>query len=695
MSNSKRVSLFLRTLLQDTPLREYLDRELVLDPFTDEMEACRQYAIESCGTTSSTLQQSFKSRKPLISIFNRIYNGKNRIAYPYHPISIEQSEFFPKDEAKALSENTPASSNNHFAQFVSEFDGIVKSYSNDLPKLVDASLPLLRKYLWCVPSGEGGSQYVSAYDSLKMISSIADCMNTYVNENPGKTSIEKGIVVVGPNVFPLLLVGGDISGIQKFIYNVSSHKASVSLKGRSFYLQLLVDKLLDEIVKHPSINVTKAHVVYSSGGKFYLVLPNLPKVVTALNDLRKKFEREIWDEHYGNLGIAIESVAFSMKGVRVTTATQKDVPTGHLWRELAEKLTMVKNHKFSSLIEDSYDSMFEVQAVGGTPKVCAITGIESESCVKLDKESQEMVLPSVKKQVELGIALKDPDYIDKVRSTEKNVFGFSLYGGSSQPINYKGDAKTFEDLADGSWIGILRMDVDGLGRIFIEGLPAQERTFAAYSNLSFMLDWYFSGYINTIRETKEFCTDVSVLYSGGDDVFAIGQWDKTILFAEALRQGFRKLTGREDISISGGVVIVKPKFPIAKAADLAGEAEEEAKSFGNGDKNAFNMFGESISWKDEFDFVKKAKAEILALSEKPYNMPRSILHRIMLYAEMKKRGEIKYLWHSAYYLKRFAEGKDDSIVDFCRHLQTNLFKPARNLDLYSVAARWAELELRD
>lgn len=31
---------------------------------------------------------------------------------------------------------------------------------------------------------------------------------------------------------PLLFVGGDLSGIQKFLYNITSRKAAVSLKGR-------------------------------------------------------------------------------------------------------------------------------------------------------------------------------------------------------------------------------------------------------------------------------------------------------------------------------------------------------------------------------------------------------------------------------------------------------------------------------
>ena len=38
-------------------------------------------------------------------------------------------------------------------------------------------------------------------------------------------------------VFNQLFVGGDLSGIQKFLYNISSKKAAVSLKGRSDYLR--------------------------------------------------------------------------------------------------------------------------------------------------------------------------------------------------------------------------------------------------------------------------------------------------------------------------------------------------------------------------------------------------------------------------------------------------------------------------
>jgi len=200
--------------------------------------------------------------------------------------------------------------------------------------------------------------------------------------------------------------------------------------------------------------------------------------------------------------------------------------------------------------------------------------------------------------------------------------------------------------------------------------------------------------LNTIRKRDNFINDVNIIYSGGDDVFAVGKWNKLIEFAEAIRSDFKKFVGRNDISISGGIAIVGDKFPIAKAAEMAGDAESAAKKFGP-EKNAFNMFGETISWGKEFEFVKDYKSQFVELcDEKGENMPRSILHRIMTFADMKKRGEISYVWNTAYFLKRFSSGKSDKIKSFCRNLSTELIELPRNYELIALAARWTELELK-
>lgn len=51
----------------------------------------------------------------------------------------------------------------------------------------------------------------------------------------------------------LLFVGGDLSGIQKFIYNISSKKAAVSLKGRSAYLVEYTDTICQNLLNLPPI----------------------------------------------------------------------------------------------------------------------------------------------------------------------------------------------------------------------------------------------------------------------------------------------------------------------------------------------------------------------------------------------------------------------------------------------------------
>src|SRR5690554_7822033 len=92
------------------------------------------------------------------------------------------------------------------------------------------------------------------------------------------------------------------------------------------------------------------------------------------------------------------------------------------------------------------------------------------------------------------------------------------------------------------------MDIDDLGTIFIEGLPENQRNFATHATLSTQLDLFFSGYLNTIRNQDKFKDWVNILYSGGDDVFAIGRWDKTIEFAIEVRNEFKRFVGNRERS---------------------------------------------------------------------------------------------------------------------------------------------------
>lgn len=621
---------------------------------------------------------------------------------------------------------------------------------------------LLKKYTWCIPAStkQGDLPNTSLFDHLKTTAAIADCLIEYSNCTPDSIEFKDQKVSLQNNHFPLMLFCGDISGIQNFIYNITASKAAMSLKGRSFYLQLLTESIIQRIIK--DCEITSGHIVYASGGKFYMLLPNTKKVKTILSDLEREIALNLKNEGFTDLYLCMDYIPFrydfkDSKGAISIEEEQTHITLSELWTALLNKTAVKKNQKYRFDFSENFNDYFNPKGTG-SPSVCDITGKEGK-LVKLEQDSDIMVLESVRNQIWLGKSLKDACAI--VSSTEgsirgvdrERVFhplqmgvefvilrnkesistdnvkllcinstdfigstsvkgnsitkGFTMYGGNDQAIHENGEFKTFDLLAgdenDGfKKLGILRMDVDNLGLIFSNGLPGS--TLAKYSTLSGFLDMYFSGYLNIIRNKYE--DTVNILYSGGDDVFAIGKWDDIISFAADIRKDFGEyVCNRDELSISGGVAIVNGKFPMAKAAELAGNAEDKAKSYVNDSeisKNAINIFEENINWGDEFDFVISFSEQLHTwITNKAIN--KGILHKFYAFRYLMKKGLESWRWLSAYTFARYAKDSGKGQIEL-NELKTILstgksgdyhFKTSRMLELICVAARITEFKLRN
>lgn len=484
--------------------------------------------------------------------------------------------------------------------------------------------------------------------------------------------------------FNRLFVGGDLSGIQSFLYNISSKRAAVSLKGRSRYLNEYMDEACDKLMAAAREAGSKMpDPIYCSGGKFYLITDNAPAIRQAIDECASTIKKDLWKEHYGQLGINIAYTPFTEN-----TDGTINIPGGNnqepgiLWRTVNAEFAKQKSQKFKGIMTVDFDSYFKPIAIGDKPKVCAITGIESDECVTYappgDSDSM-LVLPSVKKQISIGVDL-----------------------------SHEEKTKTFEEYAGETYLGVLRMDVDGLGQRFITGFKSIE----AYQDFSKRLVDFFEGEVKRIWFEPEFKDYINVIYAGGDDLFIVGRWDKTIAIAQHIHYEVEKQFKNEGISMSGGMVIVNPKFPIAKAAELSGEAEDAAKRFkdGNKEKNAFHFLGKTVSWDGEFDYVVRKKDEFIDYYQR-FRLSKSILHKLMLYASVAQKNlqrktegkaeNFSYLWHASYYLtryiKRYEKDKKYEVVDFIKNLRDKeiTLNSGRNLQLIALAARWAELELRE
>ena len=460
----------------------------------------------------------------------------------------------------------------------------------------------------------------------------------------------------------LLFVGGDLSGIQKFIYNVSSKKAAVSLKGRSEYLCQYTRDVYDRLTNLSPVKSAGTKEVYCSSGKFYFITSDTAEIREAITQCSREIESALWKEQHGQLAIAICYVpfVFAEDGKQVMMNEQLG-SIGLLWSAITPLFAAQKKQSFRHILTTDYDQMFDVIPEGGNVKVCAITGIESADCVKLP-DSDLYVLPSVQQQIKLGEELRNKEHF-----------------------------KTFEEYAGETYLGILRMDVDGLGARFIRGFKDLEE----YTAFSQRMAIFFDKNIRTILQKDYYRNDLNIIYAGGDDLFAVGRWDKIIEFAAEVRQQFMQHMYGEGVTISGGIAIVHPKFPIAKAAILSGEAEEKAKTYNDSQKNAICFFNQCISWDKEYDEVLQMKNEML-YQINTNGVSKGLLQQMMLYAQMAERGDLKYLWHATYYLTRMIKEKQHSPAkEYLQNLRDKqITRGVAHMRLIALAARWTEQELR-
>ncbi|GAI94666.1 unnamed protein product, partial [marine sediment metagenome] len=130
-------------------------------------------------------------------------------------------------------------------------------------------LSLLEKYTWCLPSDTTKEiADISLYDHLRTTSAIAACLYRFHEQD-----IE-GYLNSPKNEYNLRLIGGDLSGIQDYIFKITDKgKGGVAkrLRSRSFYLSTLIEVTVQKILH--SLELPISCNLISTGGRFVLLAP--------------------------------------------------------------------------------------------------------------------------------------------------------------------------------------------------------------------------------------------------------------------------------------------------------------------------------------------------------------------------------------------------------------------------------------
>jgi CRISPR-associated protein Csm1 len=272
--------------------------------------------------------------------------------------------------------------------------------------------------------------------------------------------------------------------------------------------------------------------------------------------------------------------------------------------------------------------------------------------------------------------------------------------------------QSFEELidddADFKRLGVLRMDVDNLGLLF-RTLSSGDDALRRTATMSRRLDLFFKQELNELY-MQHYSRSAVIIYSGGDDLFIVGEWTQTLAFAVAIHDHFTEAFRDTTLGLSGGVALVTAKYPIIRAAELSAAEEELSKRFVHGAarKNALSLFGIPMRWDVEFRAVWHC-SEQLVDSIDAGAVDRSIIGRLQrYYANAHFEGQhltpVRLIWLIGYDLSRLIgrnKRQEPLIRQYISDITTGstlegkyIDTPYHALQLLTVAARIAELRLR-
>ncbi|MDD6196596.1 MAG: type III-A CRISPR-associated protein Cas10/Csm1 [[Clostridium] aminophilum] len=561
--------------------------------------------------------KGFELHTPLQPVFNLLNKNNGKAYYSPSHINVEKDINYPTDEKKCF---TKEQYRNIAYNLSDNLKGIELSveYVNSLLEVMEANLSF-------VPSSTSAAEVpdISLFDHLKLTAAIANAIVKYLdlekNISFKEACLKNEKAFMEKNAF--LIASLDISGIQKFIYTIQSKNALRTLRARSFYLEITMEHIIDELLIE--LGLSRCNLLYAGGGHCYLILPNTDECRNIfekyLEETNKWFLENFQTDLYIAGGFSACS-AFNLKNhphgsyEQIFRNVSKSISNRKMNRYNAKTIRML-----NSQIHDDYTRECSVcKRVAHTDQdgLCSTCNALQKFSAKVlysdfytvEYGEMESGLPlpggyslivdtedSLKKRMQ-----NDPNY---VRTYSKNKSFTGKHVATKLWIGNYTTKATFEEFAESSKgiqrVGILRADVDNLGHAFVSGFKNTENndkymTISRTATLSRQLSLFFKLHINKILQNPSFSFEgkpkdhrnITIVYSGGDDVFVVGAWNEIIEFAIDLRDGFEKFS-EGTLSLSAGIGLYDDTYPISVSAIEVEDMVDYSKDLPN--KNAVTL----------------------------------------------------------------------------------------------------------
>lgn len=674
----------------------------------------------------------------LESIFNSLNSHKNDIKKRFFIRKVDESEFnMPRnyakndvakvDSSKSIVKSNPSSQDS---------SAILKASSSDYGQILNIikenlikdkekiSLDRMLNLLEATTQYFSSSSYttvadVSFFDHVKLTSAISACLYLWEKEKSNKNfykeyfSSDQEKIKNSRKTDKFIMLTGEFSGIQDFIYTISSKKAMKNLRGRSFYLEILTEHIIDEILS--CLELSRANLLYTGGSKFYLILPNIQEVAEIAERIKEKVSDFLIETTGATLYFELEYTTTSAdemaNGMNDKTDTENRI--GDIFRRISHKISKAKLQRYSERqLSELFDQDSSVNDIGESREciICKKSSVDIENndgicgdCNSFiwlgdqisrryhhnrdsyflisksndltkvdDKYSRKYItLPSLKEQRVFLLIANDRKSLNLLKNTNDVIRLYSINSfsigenlakniwiGNYNRKNEKNEYSLIEfeslaKMANGiDRLAVIRADIDNLGAAFQSGFktnnkdnPYKYMTLSKSAVLSrYLSDFFkrkinlildrdinavtdndlFTSYCNILTDSGNEPRNIVLVYSGGDDLFAIGAWDDIVEFSVDLKTAFKDFTG-DKLTLSAGIGFFNHHYPVYNMANQTGILEENAKTMTvNGEdmpkKDAVSLFGKvddedeyltTFSWDDFIDNVLEEKYKFL------------------------------------------------------------------------------------
>ncbi|MCX8163709.1 MAG: type III-A CRISPR-associated protein Cas10/Csm1 [Candidatus Micrarchaeota archaeon] len=223
---------------------------------------------------------------------------------------------------------------------------------------------LFKKYAWCIPSATAysGSKpdislldhsqltavyslalYKTGWTALEAFKVLEDLKENYgENVEPSKFK-EKELI---DERKPFLLVAGDISGIQNYVYwsgkGTKSQYRAKQLRGRSFLLRLIEDSVAQKIIYE--LGLPQICILQKGGGRILLLVPNTAENRNSLKELIGQINKKIFMQYSGRLRLNLALVEATILDLMIRYQ--------ELSKKIEKELEIVKNELAKYIFSD-------------------------------------------------------------------------------------------------------------------------------------------------------------------------------------------------------------------------------------------------------------------------------------------------------------------------------------------------------